>query len=241
MVEWATDECCRHHDGSESKTRPNKTLFVIHFDLTRTRDHDIKSHFERYGRVLNVSMRQNYAFVQFETQENATEALKRTHGSKIFDRIISVGYAFRRADEKGSREGSPPRGENGRRRNDASLRSSIPACRHGRTGPDYGLVQGTDYDRRCDGPSKPSRAQASHVYDRYKGPSNPRARILDRVRARPVYDRYNGPSNQRARRTDRGRASRVYDRYGDPSNPRAKSPARDMKVTRAKPATMIRK
>lgn len=53
---------------------------MIHFDLTRTRDHDIKSHFEHYGRVLNVSMRQNYAFVQFETQENATEALKRTHG-----------------------------------------------------------------------------------------------------------------------------------------------------------------
>ena len=59
--------------------RPTKTLFVINFDPINTRVEDIKRHFERYGEVLHVRIRRNFAFVQFETQEDATKALKCTH------------------------------------------------------------------------------------------------------------------------------------------------------------------
>lgn len=58
---------------------PTKTLFVINFDPIRTRVEDIKRHFERYGEVLHVRIRRNFAFVQFETLEDATKALECTH------------------------------------------------------------------------------------------------------------------------------------------------------------------
>lgn len=59
--------------------KPTKTLFVINFDPIRTRVEDIKRHFERYGEVLHVRIRRNFAFVQFETLEDATKALECTH------------------------------------------------------------------------------------------------------------------------------------------------------------------
>ena len=59
--------------------RPTKTLFVINFDPIRTRERDIKRHFEPYGNVLHVQIRSNFAFVQFETHEDATKALDATN------------------------------------------------------------------------------------------------------------------------------------------------------------------
>lgn len=71
----------RHRDGSKSvaNLRPTKTLFVINFDPIRTRVQDIERHFDPYGKVLNVRIRRNFAFVQFETQEEATKALECTN------------------------------------------------------------------------------------------------------------------------------------------------------------------
>ena len=40
---------------------------------------DIERHFEPYGKVLHVRILRNFAFVQFDTQEEATEALQATH------------------------------------------------------------------------------------------------------------------------------------------------------------------
>ncbi|KAK1368600.1 putative arginine/serine-rich splicing factor [Heracleum sosnowskyi] len=76
-VEWAKGERGRHRDGSKSvaNQRPTKTLFVINFDPIRTRVEDVERHFDVYGKVLNVRIRCNFAFVQFETQEEATKAL----------------------------------------------------------------------------------------------------------------------------------------------------------------------
>lgn len=62
-----------------AKQRPTKTLFVINFDPLRTRVWDIERHFEPYGKVLNVRIRRNFAFVQFDTLEDATKALQATH------------------------------------------------------------------------------------------------------------------------------------------------------------------
>ena len=69
----------RHRDGSRANQRPTKTLFVINFDPLRTRVRDIEKHFEPYGKVLHVRIRRNFAFVQFETQEDATKALECTN------------------------------------------------------------------------------------------------------------------------------------------------------------------
>ncbi|XP_051145040.1 serine/arginine-rich splicing factor RS31-like isoform X2 [Andrographis paniculata] len=188
-VEWARGERGRHHDGRGGNQRPTKTLFVINFDPIRTRDRDIERHFEPYGKVLNVRIRRNFAFVQFETQEEATKALECTHMSKILDRVVSVEYALRDDDERGGgRYDSPPRREYGRHDSPPPpRRSPSPRYRRSRISPDY-------------------RRPRSPVYEKYNGPY-PRARSPDgpsyggRGRSPP-----NGPSYGRAR-------SPEYDRY----------------------------
>ncbi|KAA8516202.1 hypothetical protein F0562_019381 [Nyssa sinensis] len=178
-VEWARGERGRHRDGSRSMAnqRPTKTLFVINFDPIRTRVQDIERHFEPYGRVLHVRIRRNFAFVQFETQEDATKALECTHMSKILDRVVSVEYALRDDGEstvRGDRYDSPRRGY-GRRGDSPYRRSPSPLYHRGRPSPDYGRAR-------------------SPVYDRYNGPS------YDRDRS-PEYCRYRSRSPMRRSRT----------------------------------------
>ncbi|XP_039030919.1 serine/arginine-rich splicing factor RS31-like isoform X2 [Hibiscus syriacus] len=141
-VEWAKGERGRHRDGSRSTTsqRPTKTLFVINFDPIRTRERDITKHFEPYGKVLNVRIRRNFAFVQFVTQEDASKALEATQRSKLLDRVVSVEYALRDDDERDGRYESPRRGGSGRHGDSPYQRPPSPAYRR-RPSPDYvGLV-----------------------------------------------------------------------------------------------------
>ncbi|KAL3030793.1 hypothetical protein AAZX31_03G238100 [Glycine max] len=84
--------CLLYFDSrGQTMQRPTKTLFVINFDPIRTRVRDIERHFEPYGKVLNIRIRRNFSFVQFETQEDAIKALECTHMSKILDRVVSEG------------------------------------------------------------------------------------------------------------------------------------------------------
>ncbi|XP_073270255.1 serine/arginine-rich splicing factor RS31-like isoform X2 [Primulina huaijiensis] len=163
-VEWARGERGRHRDGRAANQRPTKTLFVINFDPVRTRDRDIERHFEPYGKVLNVRVRRNFAFVQFETLEEATKALECTHMSKVLDRVVSVEYALRDDDEKGPGKFNSPRKDYGRRGGSPYQRSPSPGLRRSRPSPDYERVR-------------------SPIYDRYNGPS------FDRARS-PEYARY---------------------------------------------------
>ncbi|CAH9090309.1 unnamed protein product [Cuscuta europaea] len=169
-VEWARGERgSRHREGTKSvaNQRPTKTLFVINFDPHRTRVRDIERHFEPYGKIHHVRIRRNFAFVQFETLEEATKALECTHMSKILDRVVSVEYALRDDDERGDRLDSPPRRDNVRRGGGDSppyRRSPSPIYRRNRPSPDYGRAR-------------------SPVYDRYNGPT------YDRVRS-PEYARH---------------------------------------------------
>lgn len=64
---------------SSSNTRPSKTLFVINFDTVHTRTRDLERHFEPYGKILNVRIRRNFGFIQYESQEDATRALDATN------------------------------------------------------------------------------------------------------------------------------------------------------------------
>lgn len=65
---------------SPNNTRPTKTLFVINFDPINTRTRDLERHFDQYGKISNVRIRRNFAFVQYELQEDATKALEGTNG-----------------------------------------------------------------------------------------------------------------------------------------------------------------
>ncbi|XP_055808711.1 serine/arginine-rich splicing factor RS31-like isoform X3 [Solanum dulcamara] len=157
-VEWAKGERGRHRDGPKSggNQRPTKTLFVINFDPIRTRVRDIEKHFEPHGKVLHVRIRRNFAFVQFENQEEATRALECTHMSKVLDRVVSVEYALKDDDERGDKYNSPKRDYGRQRDSSPYRRSPSPIYRRNRPSPDYGRPRNPVHN----GPS----------YDRYRSP-----------------------------------------------------------------------
>ncbi|CAL5397917.1 unnamed protein product [Camellia sinensis] len=143
-IEWTKQERDIRRPGSSRRpsanTRPSKTLFVINFDTIHTRTRDLEKHFEPYGKVLNVRIRRNFAFIHYETQEDATRALDATNLSKLMDRVISVEYAVRDDDDR--RNGNSPdrRGRDmspQRRSYDRGGRSPSPYHRD-RGSPDYG-------------------------------------------------------------------------------------------------------
>ncbi|GMP61658.1 hypothetical protein CsSME_00024035 [Camellia sinensis var. sinensis] len=143
-IEWTKQERDIRRPGSSRRpsanTRPSKTLFVINFDTIHTRTRDLEKHFEPYGKVLNVRIRRNFAFIHYETQEDATRALDATNLSKLMDRVISVEYAVRDDDDR--RNGNSPdrRGRDTspqRRSYDRGGRSPSPYHRD-RGSPDYG-------------------------------------------------------------------------------------------------------
>lgn len=69
---------------SSANTRPSKTLFVINFDPYHTRTKDLERHFDPYGKIVSVRIRRNFAFVQYESQEDATRALEATNMRLVF-------------------------------------------------------------------------------------------------------------------------------------------------------------
>lgn len=62
-----------------ANTRPSKTLFIINFDPVHTQTRDIERYFEPYGRILNVRIRRNFAFVRYESEDDASRALQATN------------------------------------------------------------------------------------------------------------------------------------------------------------------
>jgi len=76
-------EVKRREDLRRRQTNPSSTLFVVNFDPERTRERDLERHFEPYGRLVRVQIKRNYGFVQYETIDMATDALKGTHLSRL--------------------------------------------------------------------------------------------------------------------------------------------------------------
>ena len=76
-------EVKRREDLRRRQTNPSTTLFVVNFDPDRTRERDLERHFEPYGRLVRVQIKRNYAFVQYENIDQATDALKGTHLSRL--------------------------------------------------------------------------------------------------------------------------------------------------------------
>ncbi|XP_022896236.1 serine/arginine-rich splicing factor RS41-like isoform X2 [Olea europaea var. sylvestris] len=162
---------------SAANTRPTKTLFIINFDPISTRTRDLERHFEPYGKISNIRIRRNFAFVQFELQEDAIRALEATDNSKFMDRVISVEYAIRDDDDR--RNGYSPdrrgRDVSPDRRSYGAGRSPSP-YRRNRSSPDYG--HGSVPDSRSKlSPSPDYRKARSPVNDRYNSRSSPRERF----------------------------------------------------------------
>ncbi|CAN6484977.1 unnamed protein product [Victoria cruziana] len=182
-VEWTKQERGGRRSAGGSRRpsasqRPTKTLFVINFDPIHTRVRDLERHFDPFGKVLNVRIRRNFAFVQYELQEDATKALEATNQSKLMDRIISVEYAVRDDDDRRN-DYSPYRG---RDRTPEKRRSRD----HGRSPSPYGRVAeraSPDYGRAPSPYSRPDE-RGSPNYGRAESPNYERRHSESPVRSR---------------------------------------------------------
>ncbi|GJN30078.1 hypothetical protein PR202_gb18356 [Eleusine coracana subsp. coracana] len=205
-VEWSrqVEPVSRSRDRPTGDVKPTRTLFVINFDPMRTKPEDIERHFEPYGKIANIRIRRNFAFVQYETQEEASAAVKKTDKSTLFDRVLTVEYAFRDDDnERDDRYG----GAQDRRHSGPYMRSPSPRYRR-----DYSPV----YDRRARNPGYDRRDGASYdrrspVYDRYERDRSPVYDRYERDRS-PAYDRYDKGRSAAYDRDNRGK-SPGYGRY----------------------------
>ncbi|KAL9225285.1 hypothetical protein vseg_001230 [Gypsophila vaccaria] len=193
-VEWTKHERVGRKSVSVSRKsdniRPSKTLFVINFP-PQTQTRDLERHFDPYGKIVNVRIRKNFGFVQYESQEDATKALDATNMSKLMDRVISVEYSSGGNDDN-RRNGYSPDRRDRDRSPDRRRRSPSPYKRLRRS-PDYGIGSS---------PLAYRRERGSPVY------GNGSSRSPRRVdRGSPDYDRRRSLS---PRRVDRG--SPDYDR-----------------------------
>ncbi|XP_030503005.1 serine/arginine-rich splicing factor RS40 isoform X2 [Cannabis sativa] len=191
-VEWTKHERGIRRPGgsrrSSTNTRPSKTLFVINFDPYHTRTKDLERHFDAYGKIVSVRIRRNFAFVQYEIQEDATKALEATNMSKLMDRVISVEYAVRDDDDERrdgvspdrARDRSPERGGRDRRRSPSPYRrergspdygrgTSPSAYRRDRGSPDYGRGRSTSPYRKDRGSPDYGRGHSPNPYRRDRG------------------------------------------------------------------------
>ncbi|KAK4838494.1 hypothetical protein QYF36_014173 [Acer negundo] len=206
-VEWTKHERGIRRPGSggasrrpAANTRPSKTLFVINFDPFHTRTRDLERHFEPYGKIVSVRIRRNFAFVQYEVQEDATRALETTNMSKLMDRVISVEYAVRDDDDRKNgyspdrgRDRSPDRG--GRRRSPSPYRRE-------RGSPDYGRGPSRSPYRRERGSPDYGRGRShSPSYRRDRGSPD-----YGRGTSQSPYRKERGGADQSPYRKERGGA-----------------------------------
>jgi arginine/serine-rich splicing factor 4/5/6 len=75
---WQGDgEVKRREEQRRKQQAPTSTLFVVNFDVTRTRENDLAHEFNKYGRTKRVQIKKNFAFIQVRHGSTAT----------LFDRV----------------------------------------------------------------------------------------------------------------------------------------------------------
>lgn len=208
-VEWTKHERGSRKPQSSRKSadlRPSKTLFVINFPH-HTRTKDLERHFDPYGKIANVRIRRNFAFVQYELQEDATRALDATNLSKLLEQIISVEYASQ--DDNKKRKDYSPDGRRGRDPSPYRSRRSPSPHREDRDSPDYGRGPSPAPNKRQrSSPNNGHRSRNSrspHTMDRAGSPSSRKEKATrgtygDRVSRSP------SPSKGNVRSFSDGRA-----------------------------------
>uniref|UniRef100_A0A8D8U7V4 Serine/arginine-rich splicing factor 4 n=1 Tax=Cacopsylla melanoneura TaxID=428564 RepID=A0A8D8U7V4_9HEMI len=101
-------------------------IFVGGFSY-RVRERDIERFCDRYGRIREISMKNKYAFVEFEDYRDADDAVYELNGKSLLGERVTVEIAkgIDRSQERGGRRGyggggggPPPRRGWGRDRDD---------------------------------------------------------------------------------------------------------------------------
>lgn len=141
-------------DERRKNIAPSETLFVVNFHEGTTTREDLSMLFEQYGSLVRIDLRQNYAFVQFKTVEEAKKAKDATDGGKLDQSVLTVEFVAqpgrmprsRRSDDRRPppRDSYPPR--DGHRRDYRPSRGGDFGPPRGRDyGRDYGSPRGGDY------------------------------------------------------------------------------------------------
>eukprot|EP00096_Caligus_rogercresseyi_P006192 TRINITY_DN2247_c0_g1_i1.p1 TRINITY_DN2247_c0_g1~~TRINITY_DN2247_c0_g1_i1.p1 ORF type:complete len:521 (+),score=152.00 TRINITY_DN2247_c0_g1_i1:242-1804(+) len=138
-------------------------IFVGNLNPATITDEQILEVFSRHGRVLEVVIRKNFAFVQFDTPEEAATAIKKEDGGTIQGRRVNISLAKPRPEFPPQARGGgdhPPQARGGggdhppqykpqdqqNRRSDYGSRK-----RHGSGGndspPRWGSKEGRHYER----------------------------------------------------------------------------------------------
>lgn len=125
----------RKEDDRRKNIQPNETLFVVNFSEETTKKEDLEMLFSKFGDLVRIDMKRNYAFVQFTSIEDATKAKNATNGGKLDQNVITVEYVAQK------------RGNDDRRRGDRDRRGGRGDYR-GRRGYDRDRDYDRDYDRR---------------------------------------------------------------------------------------------
>ncbi|XWS37764.1 hypothetical protein CRYUN_Cryun19dG0073400 [Craigia yunnanensis] len=210
-VEWTKHERGIRRPGGGSRrsfasTRPSKTLFVINFDPYNTRTRDLERHFESYGKIVSVRIRRNFAFVQYDLQDDASRALEATNMSKLMDRVISVEYAVRDDDERQNgyspdrnHDRSPVRGRDRRR--------SPSPYRRERGSPDYGRGSSRS-------PYRKERGSPDYGRDRSPSPYKRDRASLDYSRGSPYHRERAGADHARGSSRSPNRKERASTENG---------------------------
>ncbi|KAL3289707.1 hypothetical protein HHI36_023107 [Cryptolaemus montrouzieri] len=104
--------------SSNSKGKMNTRVFVGGLTY-RVRERDLERFFRKYGRIKEVSMKNGFAFVEFDDYRDAEDAVYECNGKDLMGERISVERArgtprgsdqYRGSDRGGSFRGGPPRG-----------------------------------------------------------------------------------------------------------------------------------
>jgi len=183
----------KKEDERRKNIAPSETLFVVNFNEATTKRQDLQMLFEPFGELVRIDMKNNYAFVQFKTIEQATKAKETTNGGKLDQSVLTVEYVARQRGDSSNRDRNRRRDRGRDRYDDRRGPPPPPPPMRGPPPP---------YDRR--------HRDDPRYYDdirRYRDRSPPRGRPRSRSRSRSPPPRYGRRSRSPARRYD--------DRYDD--------------------------
>jgi len=90
----------------------NKNLYIGNLSEEVTEE-DLKSNFSQIGKIVSLKIikdkftgvSRGYGFVEMETEEAASEAIKQFNGGELRGKVISVNEAKPKKDEGSSRQG----------------------------------------------------------------------------------------------------------------------------------------
>mmetsp|Transcript_26818 Transcript_26818/g.38481 ORF Transcript_26818/g.38481 Transcript_26818/m.38481 type:complete len:292 (+) Transcript_26818:949-1824(+) len=195
---------------------PSETLFVVNFHEDTTKREYLQMLFEPFGKLLRIDMKKNYAFVQFESVEQATRAKEATDGGKLDQSKITVEYVARKMDRRGE-SGGPYRGPPSRDEFSSRGGGRGGGFSDSRGGDRYGDRYSSSGGRG--GRDGPYGGSSSRIRDRSPPPISRGHQGGSRARSPPTRDRYYDDRAPRGRSPDAGKG-----RYGGGS--RYDSPGR---------------